>query len=133
MAPRIRMPSTSDLPEGPRRVLVAQLFAYYRDAGRPTLREISDAIAGRDDLAGTASRETIRRMLLGISVPAQWETAHAVFLALCQLADYDPDEQHPDGYEGETRRSVVKDLWNSAIDEPDPQPSDPWGTSAPPF
>jgi hypothetical protein len=113
--------------------LVTQLFAYYRDAGRPTLRQISDSIASRDDLAGTASRETIRRMLLGISFPAQWETAHAVFLALCQLAGYDPDEEHPDGYGGETRRSVAKELWNSAIDEPEPSPPDPWGSSEPPF
>jgi hypothetical protein len=48
-------------------------LAYYREAGRPTLREIGDVIAGRDDLAGTASKETIRRMLQGISVPAQWK------------------------------------------------------------
>ncbi|MFI9811407.1 hypothetical protein [Saccharothrix variisporea] len=112
-----------------------ELFSYYRDAGRPTLRHISDFIATNDDLAGTASKETVRRMLQGLTVPAQWETAHTVFLALCHLAGHDPDEsRQTDGW-GETRRSVIKDLWNSAIDEldePSPSPATAW-RDEPPF
>jgi hypothetical protein len=130
MAPRIRMPSTYDLPEGPRREFVEELFAYYRDAGRPTLRHISDFIATNDDLAGTASKETVRRMLLGLTVPAQWETAHTVFLALCHLAAHDPDENRQTDDWGESRRSVFKHLWNNAIDELD-EPSSPADTSWP--
>ncbi len=114
MAPRIRMPSVADLPEGPRRELVEELFLYYREAGRPTLRVISDRILDHDDLAGTASKETIRRMLRGTSFPAQWETAQAVFVALCELAGFRPDG--PRHYDV-TRREAFKDLWNAAIDD----------------
>jgi hypothetical protein len=125
MAPRIRMPSEDDLPDGPRRELVEELFVYYREAGRPTLRSISDYIASRDDLAGTASKETIRRMLQGISVPAQWETAHAVFLALCRLAGAHSEGPRSPNNRA-TRQSVFKELWNTAIDEPDTPAQDPW-------
>jgi hypothetical protein len=68
MARSLRMPSTHVLPKGPRRDFVEELFEHYRAAKRPTLREISERIRD-DELAGTASRETIRRMLLGEVVP----------------------------------------------------------------
>lgn len=135
MAPRIRMPSTRGLPEGPRREFVEELFTHYRDAGRPTLRRISDFIAANDDLAGTASKETVRRMLQGLTVPTQWETAQTVFLALCHLAGRNPDLRRAMDPWGETSRSVFKRLWNDAIDEHDdssPPPVDPWADE-PPF
>ncbi|SEG92464.1 hypothetical protein SAMN04489712_1343 [Thermomonospora echinospora] len=41
---------------------------------------------------GGASHETVRRTILGLSVPSRWETAEAVLLALCELAGVNPDE-----------------------------------------
>lgn len=61
---------------------------------------ISDQIKERADdleLAGTASRETIRRMLLGATVPANWETVNAVFLILREIAKREPND-YPDGH-----------------------------------
>jgi hypothetical protein len=132
MAAVIRMPSVKDLPRGPKRDLVEDLFLYYREAGRPTLRAVSDWISEHEELAGTASRETIRRMLAGTSVPAQWETANAVFQALCCLAGFDPDKVHPGWDESRSCRERFKDAWNLAIDAPEPVPADPW-TDEPPF
>ncbi len=85
----LRMPPEEDLPPGPRRRFVGELFVLYRKARRPTLREINEQIM-RMDLAGTASRETIRRMLQGVSVPANWETVEAVLTVLCDRAGITP-------------------------------------------
>ncbi|WP_434439656.1 hypothetical protein [Lentzea sp. E54] len=110
----IRIPSLAELPGGPRRDLVKLLFFYYREAGRPTLRRISAWIDEHaDELAGTASKETVRRMLTGKTVPAQWETAHTVFLALCNLAGVDPDDETQ---RYDSNRAEFKDHWNQAID-----------------
>ena len=80
MARSLRMPSLQVLPNGPRRRFVDELHEYYRAAKRPTLREVSELIRNDDELRGTASKETIRRMLLGEVVPASWHTVNAVFL-----------------------------------------------------
>lgn len=123
----IRKPSLSELPMGPRRVLVDVLFHYYRLAGRPTLRKISAWIEEHgDELAGTASKETVRRMLAGTTVPVQWETANAVFTALCGLAGLNI-EVRTNGYT--SRRAEFKDYWNKAIDD---EPYNPF-SEEPPF
>ncbi len=89
MVRTVRMPSEADLPPGTVRDLVELLFYFYRAARRPTLRKISDTI--RDgDFDGTASPETIRRMLHGTTVPA-WPTVEAVFEILCYLAKMGAD------------------------------------------
>jgi hypothetical protein len=111
------MPSQSDLPRGARRNFTEQLFSLYKEARRPGLREISAAVP--DDSPGTASTETIRRMLRGKTVPAHWQTVDAVFTALCQLAGVDPDEDLGDGFRDRTtRRELVEDAWHRALDEP---------------
>ena len=130
----IRMP---DLPESARREFVEFLFYYYRLAGRPTLREISSYI-DTHDLSGTASKETIRRVLAGQRVPVQWLTAEAIFVGLCGLAGGDPDGRDWGGYIRPTSaRHEYKQLWNAALDEGEPPaevpPSDPWGAAPPPF
>ena len=89
MARTMRMPSEDDLPRGTVRDFVELLFWFYRAARRPTLREISDRIQ-KMDLPGTASDETIRRMMHGKTVPAHWETVDAVLEALCDLAGAGP-------------------------------------------
>jgi len=70
MARSLRMPAPHVL-QGLRREFVEKLFEYYRAAKRPMLREISGLIREDDELVGTASRETIRRMLLGEVIPSQ--------------------------------------------------------------
>jgi hypothetical protein len=133
------MPGQSELPRGARRDFTEQLFSLYREARRPALREISRAVP--DDSPGTASTETIRRMLRGKTVPVHWQTVDAVFTALCQLARVDPDEDIGDGFRGErpTRRELVEGAWHRALDDPGPRAgaagrvNDPWALDEPPF
>lgn len=127
------MPSESELPPGARREFVELLFDYYRKAGRPTLRRISEWIKTHDDLAGTASRETTRCVLNGTTVPVQWSTAEAVFLALCVMANVDPDgTAYEDFGEKASHWEQAKQRWNDALDEPPNAPPSPW-SDEPPF
>jgi hypothetical protein len=129
MARTMRIPSEADLPTGTVRDFVELLFNFYRSARRPTLREISDRIR-KSELPGTASTETIRRMLHGTTVPAHWETVEAVLEVLCDVAGTNPDgEFYWESGEG-TRRWYLERAWHRALDEPDRY----YGyTSEPPF
>jgi hypothetical protein len=121
----IRMPPENELPRGPVRDFVEQLFILFRAAERPTLREINEAILRRDDLRGTASTETIRRMLHG-SVPPHWTTVEAVMVALCGLADINPDAPGTDPFQrrpseewgDSTWRERIEFCWHRALDAP---------------
>jgi hypothetical protein len=132
----IRMPAQHELPAGPRRRFVEELHDHYRAARRPSLRVISDRIKERADdlnLAGTASRETIRRMLLDTTVPANWETVNAVFLILCEIANRNPEDNHYEvnGFEAPPTHTESLELaWNQALDD---QPSDRPYDDTPPF
>jgi hypothetical protein len=119
VAQAIRMPPETELPKGALRDFVEELFRLYRAARRPTLREISNAIRMRDDLRGSASTETIRRMLRG-SVPAHWVTVEAVLVGLCDLAGEDPDAPYEGSMErgDSTRRQDLEYAWHRALDEP---------------
>jgi hypothetical protein len=77
----LKMPTRAELPGGPWRDFVEALFRYYRAADRPDLRAIEAAVQrlDEDQRTGTASRETIRQMLRGRTVPRQWGTAATVF------------------------------------------------------
>ena len=113
----LRMPSEAELPRGAHRDFTEQLFSLYREAHRPGLREISRAVP--DDSPGTASTETIRRMLRGKTVPVHWQTVDAVLTALCLLAGLEPDEDiGGDFRETTTRRQLVEGAWHRALDEP---------------
>ncbi|WP_405788955.1 hypothetical protein [Streptomyces sp. NBC_01367] len=122
----IYMPSEAELPPGARRRFSALLFHLYRDAGRPPLRLVSDVIAKRNDLEGTASRETVRRMLHG-TVPTDWRAVEAVLEAFCDLGDLDPEDvvDIGDGY-GKSLRPHLRELWNQALENPGPDPTDAW-------
>lgn len=133
MARVMRMPSEAELPPGTVRDFVEVLHVLYRDARRPALRKISTAIERADGIRGTASTETIRRMLHGSTVPAQWETVEAVLLAFCVLASIDPrDTLDLDGEQQSIGNHVLY-RWHRALDEPDrrygrPAIEDPWTT-----
>ena len=136
MARTLRFPDEDELPRGPERDFAAALFDLFKQARRPTLRRISSAISGRDDLPGTASTETVRRMLTGITVPAHWETVDVVVTVLCEMASIDPDQQVGDRYnDASSPREDVEAAWHQALDNPGvrhPPPSDPWAAD-PPF
>jgi hypothetical protein len=51
----IRMPNETDLPPGTVRDFAQEVFGLYREARRPTLRQVSEAIRKNDALTGTAS------------------------------------------------------------------------------
>lgn len=134
------MPTPAELPHGPRRRFVEALFEVYRDAGRPTLREIDQQIKADDSMDGAASRETIRRTLSGVAVPARWAVVEAIYLGLCGKVSIDPFAgryEHDYGSVSLNRYGHVKRLWNDALDdqptddEPPPSFADPWNDGAP--
>jgi hypothetical protein len=118
------MPSENEVPSGAHRDLLREIFHMYRLAGRPVLRDIV-AQAKQMDLTGTASQETIRRVLKGTTVPERWDTMYAVYAPLCAIADIDPDalyEEEHGGYDGPevvTHKEVLKRRWNSVVDGDD--------------
>ena len=144
----IRMLNEDQLPDGPRREFVAKLYEYYERAEFPSLQVISDRcseLTERDDrLRGSASRETVRRMLTGSSVREGvplWESVEVVYRALCDLAGQDPDAsyQWTNGYEAETIKFLdeLRDAWKQALKAPPvkPQQLGGWGgpVGEPPF
>ncbi|MEV6949562.1 hypothetical protein AB0N07_48235 [Streptomyces sp. NPDC051172] len=98
---------------------------------------LADDIAGKSQFdAFTVSRETIRKMLRGMTVPLSWAVVNAVLTVLCERAFIDPDEEYHTGGYGDdtsTRRQDLKHLWNEALDAPPPSPGLPagWGGGAP--
>lgn len=137
MARTIPMPSKEQLPEGPRRDFVTELRRYYRAAGRPPLREISQAIERHQDPGisrVTASAETIRRMITGKVLPVERDRVRAVFRVFCELGGIDPDATRWHEYdrdeEPETNWQYVERLWDTALEEeadapPFPRPAPP--------
>jgi hypothetical protein len=127
MARIIRMPSKDELPEGPRREFVDELRRYYRAAGRPPLRRVSNLLEGRADLKEvTASQETVRRILRGIVIPTDWNRVNAVFQVFCEIGEIDPGADRWENSrfdEAESNREYVRRLWDAALEEePNPSP-----------
>jgi hypothetical protein len=126
------MPSEVVVPPGAHRELLKELFHKYGCAGRPCLREIVAQARGMD-LDGTASQETVRRVMKGGQLPRQWGTMYAVYAPLCALANVDPEvpysfqlvdesaDPHPqlEGWKA-THKELVRDLWNCALDGQEP-------------
>jgi hypothetical protein len=153
MPKMLRMPPKEQLPDGPHREFVEELFMHYREAGRPTLREIAKWIDEHKDtrnLRGTASTETIRRVLIGTITPRTWLTVETILEALCGIADRSTDEDRwPDEYRTtRTFKDEMKHRWNAMLDQseqelpslpprPSPPPAtgpvdDPWAATMPP-
>ncbi|MFJ9528079.1 hypothetical protein [Streptomyces cyaneofuscatus] len=118
MGGKLVMPPIDELPDGPRRLFVRELFFHVREAKRPTPRELAADILADDSLSATASRETIRKMLRGETVP-RWSTVDAVFTALCKRSGIAKDERR---FSNETMiRSVtfeqaLRQLWDEAVE-----------------
>jgi len=144
----IRMPTLAELPSGSVRDFASMMFFLYKQAHRPTLREISNAISRNENLSGTASPETIRRMLRGTAVPQRWDIVKAVMETLCDLAGISPFHEIVMGEDMESIQHLVDRLWHRALDYPSamsvlesdqgvpdeavarPRPADPWASSA---
>lgn len=124
-----------------RRWFLDEMFFLYKEAGRPALHEVEKWIKENEDLRGTASTETVRRVLRG-HVPPRWATVEAITLAFCALAGIDQRApRHHDDYimnqSPETHLEAAKRLWGDAYDE---EPSktdsryaadDPWAEEPP--
>lgn len=121
----LMLPREAQLPKGPRRDYVEELFLHYREAGRPTLRAISAWIDEKNanvdtELGASASIETIRRVMTGVVIPRNWKTVQAIFLALCGIAERDPEQVRWSGGfndDEESFRAVMKRYWNDALDD----------------
>lgn len=112
------MPTTRELPPGDRRAFVELMHRWYSVAGRPTLREVASAIRADHDHEGTASEETIRRILKGLTVP-RLPTVKAVLAELCrrngQSLD-DPDDPRYGSF-GPTCMQALHPVWDAAFVE----------------
>jgi tetratricopeptide (TPR) repeat protein len=104
----VAMPNRAALPEGPLRRLVQGIHDLYTAAGRPGVRQISNAIRDRDDLRDTVSHETISSMLRGDGRP-RWVKLECV---VRQLAAWSVHHPEPDA---EVRR--FHQLWLNADGE----------------
>lgn len=122
-----RLTKPADVPRS-REALVDVLWRFYIAANRPSMRQIADAIQAMDEdkRAGTANHETIRRTLRGEAVGA-WQTVEVIFLALCELADVDPNDADDVEDNWDTPVLHIESLqraWNHAVDEA-PMPDRP--------
>lgn len=145
MPRRLRKPH---LPNGPRMRFVDHLWAVYNLAEYPALQAVSMQIRSIK-VPGTASHETIRRVMSQGDVPRRWTTVEAIYVALCSMAhpviDPDAHEDDGDGNYGfrdseppETGRDITRRLWREAYEAQDevPVPARPgtWGAAdEPPF
>jgi hypothetical protein len=161
VARKTKMPSEEELPDGPRRKFVAELRRYYRAAGYPPLREVSQAVEKHSDpkvKKVTAAAETVRRMITGKALPVDLDRVYAVFHVLCEMSDgIKPDDLRWDDYGNRqlTNWEYLRRLWDEAMEDdddapplpqpPEPEPAaqsraasqDPWASSGysdePPF
>lgn len=76
------------------------------------------------DLSGTASTETIHRVMTGAVVPRNWLTVEVILEALCGIAGRSADEERWDdgGYcysrePGPTFKESLSHRWNAALDQ----------------
>ncbi|EME59103.1 hypothetical protein H074_16938 [Amycolatopsis decaplanina DSM 44594] len=97
--------------------MIDQLWNFYVAADGPPIRRIAEAIEELDDeqRKGSANHETVRRTLSALALP-QWQTVEVLFLALCRIANVDPDDEAESyGYEDPgTHRQELRDAYRLA-------------------
>ena len=94
-------------------------------------------------MKGTASTETVRRILRG-HVPPRWHTVEAIALAFFSKSDLEPGQERWTDNMNEpiSNMDALRQVWAEAIEEdpaaPDPRTrragnnfDDPWATAAP--
>ncbi|WP_439660598.1 hypothetical protein ACSHWB_03235 [Lentzea sp. HUAS TT2] len=88
-----RLSQPTDVPND-HQPLIDMLWRFYVAANGPSTREIARIIATQDDdqRDGTANHETVRRTLKALHLP-EWQTVEVIFLALCQIANVDADDE----------------------------------------
>ncbi|QVI19685.1 hypothetical protein KHQ06_25430 [Nocardia tengchongensis] len=74
------MPDEEQLPSGPRRELIAAVHSLYSDAGKPSVRSISEWIRDQDDLPSTLSHQGVAAVLKG--QVARWDNLEALVYVL---------------------------------------------------
>ncbi|MFG3207784.1 hypothetical protein [Streptomyces sp. NPDC048192] len=107
----IPMPSTSDVPPGPRRQLLLAVHQLYRDAGGPGIHRTSNAIRTRNDLRDTISHEAISKILRGKVTPRQWQKLEAL---VRQYLDWSVDQPSPE--DSATTVREIQTLWHRALE-----------------
>ncbi len=100
----IRMPDERSLPSGPLRDLTLTIHELYRAAGRPPVREVARKIMDNSSLQGTASHESVRKVLTGKLT--RWEVLEAVGRQLALMA-------HPPREPSAVALTLIRD-WNRA-------------------
>lgn len=88
-----RLSSPTTVPDGHEQ-LIKMLWRFYVAADGPSTKRIAAVIASQDEdvRKATANHETVRRTLLAIYLP-ELLTVEVIFLALCEIADIDPDDE----------------------------------------
>ncbi|MFI1152554.1 hypothetical protein [Streptomyces sp. NPDC020817] len=115
----LTMPTLDELGPGPVRAFVAEMYFHYRQAKRPSLREIETDLAQLDEMAGTASRETVRRILRGETVPTRWTTVVAVLYVFCNRSGINPDGMRYSttvDFPEISYENAVRQLWDQALE-----------------
>ena len=117
----LRKPQESSLSEE-RWQFVNELWFHHEAAGRPKLELIMRGIEVFNEknlTGGTASTETIRKMLKGQTVPVDWSRVRATLYVLCGMAGTDPKGYPEDsGYDPPTYEENLRRLWSRALDDP---------------
>lgn len=118
----LRKPQESSLSPA-RWEFVKELWFHHEAAGRPKLDLIMQGIKVFNEMhetGGTASTETIRKMLKGETVPVEWSRVRATLYALCEMAGTDPTKPtEVYGYgEVPSTEEELRRLWGQALDDP---------------
>lgn len=134
MPRRLRKPSYEEVPQHTaRREFIDFMFRLHRRAGEPTLVQIAEWIADQqEELGGTASAETARRVFKARGLP-KWYTVESIVLALLYMAELHPKEpvEPEDINGGPSYMEMAEMAWERAYDEEsNPRPprrsDDPW-------
>jgi hypothetical protein len=105
------MPSPADLPPGAHRDLVAFLYAFYTDAGRPSTRTLSDRMIRDRALPGRLSHQGVINALRGKFLP-RWENLESLVTVLHQVKRVGPDRSLDDVL------AETHSLWIRATENP---------------
>jgi hypothetical protein len=116
------LPSEEELPPGPRRRFVEELYLYFLDAGRPDLARLVSLIDQLVDdpltpVSVRLTRETVRKILKGKTL-STWKRVECLFLALCHMTGRNPEDDRwanePIPFQSHT--DYLRELWTAAAD-----------------